>query len=55
VTGETLFGQHSTTLHFGLGASPRVDAIEVRWVGGRRVVLESPEADRYHTVLAPGS
>ena len=53
VTGETLMGQHSTTLHFGLGASERVDAIEVRWVDGRTRVIEHPEIGQYHAVKAP--
>ena len=53
VTGETLMGQHSTTLHFGLGRSSRVETIEVRWVGGRTRVLREPEPGRYHLVLAP--
>lgn len=53
VTGETLMGQHSTTLHFGLGASKQVEAIEVRWVDGRSRRIESPEIRRYHRILAP--
>jgi hypothetical protein len=50
VTGETLMGQHPTTLHFGLGAETRVDAIEVRWVDGTTRVLRDPEVGRYHRV-----
>jgi len=53
VTGETLMGQHSTTLHFGLGASDRIEAIEVHWVDGRSRILESPALRRYHRILAP--
>jgi hypothetical protein len=55
VTGETLMGQHSTTLHFGLGRSTRVEAIEVRWVNGVTRVIRDPEINRYHFVAAPGS
>jgi hypothetical protein len=53
VTGETLMGQHSTALHFGLGAESRVEAIEVRWTNGASQVLRDPEPGRYHVVLAP--
>jgi hypothetical protein len=55
VTGETLMGQHSTTLHFGLGRSTRVESIEVRWVNGVTRVIRDPEINRYHFVAAPGS
>jgi hypothetical protein len=51
VTGETVTGQHPTTLHFGLGESDRVDSIEVRWVDGTTRVLHAPGVDRYHRVL----
>ena len=53
VTGETLMGQHSTALHFGLGSESRVEAIEVRWPNGASQVLRDPEPGRYHLVLAP--
>jgi hypothetical protein len=51
MTGETLMGQHSTTLHFGLGAADRVEAIEVHWVSGASRRLVDPEIDRYHRIL----
>ncbi len=53
VTGETLMGQHSTTLHFGLDASTRVESIEVNWIDGTKRVVREPELNRYHLVLAP--
>jgi hypothetical protein len=53
LTGETLMGQHSTTVHFGLGDGADVEAIEVGWVGGARVTIENPETRRYHIVSAP--
>jgi len=34
LTGASYLSQSSRTLHFGLGASTSVDAIEVRWLGG---------------------
>ena len=53
VTGETLMGQHATTLHFGLGDPDRVETLEVRWLNGATRVLRAPELNRYHLVLAP--
>jgi hypothetical protein len=55
VTGETLMGQHSTTLHFGLDASTRVESIEVNWIDGTKRVVREPELNRYHLVLAPAA
>ncbi len=52
-TGETVLGQHSTTLHFGLGNSTHVEAIEVRWPNGITRVVRNPEIDRYHRIEAP--
>jgi hypothetical protein len=54
VTGETLMGQHSTTLHFGLGGSARVESIEVRWINGMTRIIRDPEINQYHFVQAPG-
>jgi hypothetical protein len=51
VTGETLMGQHPTTVHFGLAGSQQVESIEVRWVGGVTRIVENPEIDRYHLVV----
>ncbi len=50
MTGDTLMGQHSTTLHFGLGAETHVDAIEVHWVSGASRRLADPAIDRYHRI-----
>jgi len=51
-TGETILGQHSTTLHFGLGSSTRVESIEVRWPNGTTRTLRDPKVDRYHLIEA---
>jgi hypothetical protein len=53
VTGETVLGQHPTTRHFGLGASTRVESIEVRWPNGMTRIVHDPEIDRYHLIEAP--
>jgi len=55
VTGETVMGQHSTTLHFGLGGATEVESIEVRWVDGTTRALLDPEINRYHVTSAPGA
>jgi enediyne biosynthesis protein E4 len=39
-----------TRLHFGLGKHPRVDRIEVRWIGGGVDVIENVSADRRLTI-----
>jgi hypothetical protein len=51
-TGETLMGQHPTTLHFGLADSTEVESIEVEWIGGTTRVIRKPEIDRYHLIRA---
>lgn len=48
MAGETIHGQHSSTVHFGLGKSSAVDSIEVQWSNGKRSILKSPSADQYH-------
>lgn len=40
-------------LHLGLGASDRVDRLEVRWLGGGVTVLENVAADRVLTIVEP--
>jgi hypothetical protein len=52
VTGETVMGQHPTTLHFGLGSSTQVESIEVRWMNGMTRIVHDPEVDRYHLIEA---
>ncbi|HUF61328.1 MAG TPA: CRTAC1 family protein [Verrucomicrobiales bacterium] len=53
VAGETLHGQHSSSVHFGLGPEDGVKSIEILWAGGKRKALDSPEPGRYHTVAGP--
>jgi hypothetical protein len=52
VTGETIMGQHPTTLHFGLGSSTRVESIEVRWTNGMTRIVHDPKIDRVHRIEA---
>jgi len=53
LVGESIMGQHSTTLHFGLGSETKIEAIRIRWPGGAAAVLPRPAADRYHRIKAP--
>jgi len=53
ITGDTLMGQHATTLHFGLGDTQEVETIEVRWTNGAKRVVRAPELNRYHLISAP--
>ena len=55
VTGDSLYSQHSCTVHFGLGKSDRIEAIEVRWPDGTTRKLENPETDKYHLVDPPNA
>jgi hypothetical protein len=50
VTGDSIHSQHATTMHFGLGAATRVDAIEVRWLDGTTHRIENPAINQYHQV-----
>lgn len=47
----------SHTLHFGLGAAPAVDSVEIRWPSGRLQTIPSPTIDRRHRIeeLTEGS
>ncbi len=45
VTGVSYLSQSSHTLHWGLGAAPRVDRLEVRWHAGGTNIFEGVEAN----------
>ena len=53
VTGDSFSAQHSTTVHFGIGAATRVDAIVIRWANGATRRMEQPRINQYHTVQPP--
>ena len=53
VTGDSLYSQHSSTVHFGLGENDRIEALEVWWPNGTTRRLENPEVDKYHSVTPP--
>ncbi len=51
VPGDSFNAQHSTRVHFGLGATEKVDSLTIRWPSGKERVIESPSVDQYH--IAP--
>jgi hypothetical protein len=53
VTGDSHRSQHANTIHFGLGATTRVDRAEIRWGRGPGLTLGDPAVDRYHDVSEP--
>lgn len=50
VTGDSLYSQHSSTVHFGLGSHDSVDRILIKYNDGTEKTIEHPEVDRYHTI-----
>ena len=53
VTGDSHRSQNSNSIHFGLGASDRVDRVEILWANGSAVTLREPGVDEYHLIHAP--
>jgi hypothetical protein len=53
VTGDCYRSQRGNTVHFGLGTLDHVDTAEIQWPSGDRVLLRSPDINRYHLVQAP--
>jgi hypothetical protein len=51
ITGDSVMGQHATTLHFGLGDATEAESLVIRWNDGETRTYRNPEIDRYHTVL----
>ncbi|MEM9161023.1 MAG: CRTAC1 family protein [Verrucomicrobiota bacterium] len=48
--GETYSGQHSSTLHFGLGDAQSVTQVEIHWPNQKTATLENPSPNQYHVV-----
>lgn len=48
--GRGYQGHYGSRLHFGLGARERVEAFEVRWIGGGRERFEGGDVDREVTL-----
>jgi hypothetical protein len=50
-SGRGYQSHHGSRLHFGLGKRPRVDRLEIRWIGGGTDVFRDIPADRLVTVV----
>lgn len=55
VTGDSHRSQHAPTVHFGLGNSAALQLVDIRWVGGQKLSLESPGVDRTHRIIYPSA
>ena len=51
--GSGFCAQNQRRLHFGLGETPRIDKVVVRWPPGRTQEIPNPAPDRVHTVKEP--
>lgn len=49
-SGHSTLCQHSGRVHFGLGETDAVEALEVHWPGGRVSRIDAPAIDAYHDV-----
>jgi hypothetical protein len=50
-SGGSYASSSDQRLHFGLGASPKVDKIEVHWPSGRKEEIVPPAVDKIFTVV----
>ncbi len=54
-SGTSYISQDDMRQHFGLGAAPQADSVEVRWPDGTATKLENVKANRLLEVKQPGS
>jgi hypothetical protein len=47
---SSYYSSNDPRLHFGLGASPKADRIEIRWPSGQTETLKDVPADRFVTI-----
>lgn len=50
-SGSSYISNNDLRLHFGLGVSEKIDAIEVRWPTGTRETFPATRADRFVTLV----
>ena len=51
--GSGFSAQNQRRLHYGLGASARVDRVVIRWPSGRRQTIDNPQVDTLHKITEP--
>ncbi|NIM61498.1 MAG: redoxin domain-containing protein, partial [Acidobacteria bacterium] len=49
--GSGYLAQSSSTVHFGLGADPAIESLEVRWPGGETESIAPPAGGGYYRVV----
>jgi hypothetical protein len=49
--GGSYLSQNDLRLHFGLGASTTIEAVEVRWPNGMKETFKNLSADRIYKVV----
>jgi hypothetical protein len=52
--GTTLYGQNSTTIHFGLGSASVIDRLKVKWPSGRSQEFSDIAVNQILTLIEPG-
>jgi hypothetical protein len=50
-SGGSYLSQSDFRVHFGLGSSTRIDAVEIRWPSGTADQLKNVAADQFYAVL----
>ncbi|HUA16268.1 MAG TPA: CRTAC1 family protein [Verrucomicrobiae bacterium] len=50
-SGGSYLSQHDLRVHFGLGASTKIDSVEIHWPSGVVEVLKDLAADEFYAVL----
>ncbi len=51
--GSGFAAQNDRRLHFGLGAAPRIEKVEIAWPSGQRQSLPAPQVGKLHHVKEP--
>ncbi len=51
--GSGFCAQNQRRLHFGLGASPKVDKVTIRWPSGKITEIAAPATGRVHALKEP--
>ena len=49
--GASYLSQNDLRLHFGLGAVPKMESVEVRWPSGKSEMLKDVAADKIYTIV----
>jgi enediyne biosynthesis protein E4 len=49
--GGSYLSQNDLRIHFGLGASAKIDSVEVRWPTGKTETFKDVAADRIYTII----